>query len=173
MAPTLYGQAVTVGAVSTGALILFYSKNRYGATPGRAFPHLAYIGTRKMPFCNLCASKDGTFERENCAPKRPARFRGLDLASAISSALETITRPFLTAARMYILAKPVSLWTKQNKQKPRSRWAGGSKLMAVKPTDDSANQKNKYKCGNCCTESRKKNNVIHRHKYKLFMQMLK
>lgn len=64
------------------------------------------------PFCNLCASKDGTFERENCAPKRPARFRGLDLASAISSAPETITRPFLTAARMYILAKPVSLWTK-------------------------------------------------------------
>ena len=43
IAPTLYGQAVTVGAVSTGALILFYSKNRYGATPGRAFPHLAYV----------------------------------------------------------------------------------------------------------------------------------
>lgn len=43
MAPTLYGQAVTVGVLSTGALILFYSKNRYGATPGRAFPHLAYI----------------------------------------------------------------------------------------------------------------------------------
>lgn len=106
MAPTLYRQAVTVGAVSTGALILFYSKNRYGATPGRAFPHLAYIGTRKMPFCNLCASKDGTFERENCAPKRPARFRGLDLASAISSAPETITRPFLTAARLYIPAVP-------------------------------------------------------------------
>lgn len=36
-------------------------------------------------------------------------FGGLDLASAISSAPETITRPFLTAARMYILAKPVSL----------------------------------------------------------------
>ena len=56
--------------------------------PGRAFPHLAYIRTREMPFCNLCASKDGTFERENCAPKRPARFRGLDLASAISSSPE-------------------------------------------------------------------------------------
>ena len=65
MAPTLYRQAVTVGAVSTGALILFYSKNRYGATPEMAFPHLAYVGTREMPFCNLCASKDGTFEREN------------------------------------------------------------------------------------------------------------
>ena len=109
--------------------------------------HIWHMLTREMPFCNLCASKDGTFERENCAPKRPARFRGLDLASAISSAPETITRPFLTAARMYILAKPVSLWTKrtakrascapigtqlrnfrrQNKQKPRSRWAGGSK----------------------------------------------
>ena len=75
MAPTLYGQAVTVGAVSAGALILFYSKNRYGTTPEMAFPHLAYVGTREMPFCNLCASKDGTFERENCAPKRPARFR--------------------------------------------------------------------------------------------------
>ena len=142
---------------------LLYSKNRHGATPGRAFPHLAYVGTREMPFCNLYASKGGTFERENCAPKRPARFRGLDLASAISSAPETITRPFLTAARMYILAKPVSLWTKwtaktrkltsigtrlrnfrrQNKQKPRSRWAGGSKSMAVKPTDDSADQKQK------------------------------
>ena len=81
-------------------IFLLYSKNRHGATPGRAFPHLAYVGTREMPFCNLCASKDGTFERENCAPKRPARFRGLDLASAISSAPETITRPFLTAARM-------------------------------------------------------------------------
>lgn len=71
--------------------------------------HIWHMLTREMPFCNLCASKDGTFERENCAPKRPARFRGLDLASAISSAPETITRPFLTAARMYILAKPVSL----------------------------------------------------------------
>lgn len=136
---------------------LLYSKNRHGATPGRAFPHLAYVGTREMPFCNLCASKDGTFERENCAPKRPERFRGLDLASAISSAPETITRPFLTAARMYILAKPVSLWTKwtakraswvpigtqlcnfrrQNKQKPRSQRAGGSKSTAVKPTPNS------------------------------------
>lgn len=74
--------------------------------------HIWHMLTREMPFCNLCASKDGTFERENCAPKRPARFRGLDLASAISSAPETITQPFLTAARMYILAKPVSLWTK-------------------------------------------------------------
>lgn len=71
--------------------------------------HIWHTLTREMPFCNLCASKDGTFERENCAPKRPARFRGLDLASAISSAPETITRPLLTAARMYILAKPVSL----------------------------------------------------------------
>lgn len=71
--------------------------------------HIWHMLTREMPFRNLCASKDGTFERENCAPKRPARFRGLDLASAISSAPETITRPFLTAARMYILAKPVSL----------------------------------------------------------------
>ena len=74
--------------------------------------HIWHMLTREMPFCNLCASKDGTFERENCAPKRPARFRGLDLASAISSAPETITRPFLTAARMYILAKPVSLTQK-------------------------------------------------------------
>lgn len=68
--------------------------------------HIWHMLTREMPFCNLCASKDGTFERENCAPKRPARFRGLDLASAISSAPETITRPFLTAARMYIPAVP-------------------------------------------------------------------
>lgn len=67
--------------------------------------HIWHMLTREMPFCNLCASKDGTFERENCAPKRPARFRGLDLASAISSAPETITRPFLTAARIYILDK--------------------------------------------------------------------
>lgn len=50
--------------------------------------HIWHMLTREMPFCNLCASKDGTFERENCAPKRPARFRGLDLASAISSAPE-------------------------------------------------------------------------------------
>lgn len=68
--------------------------------------HIWHMLTREMPFCNLCASKDGTFERENCAPKRPARFRGLDLASAISSAPETITRPFLTAARIYIPAVP-------------------------------------------------------------------
>lgn len=101
--------------------------------------HIWHMLTREMPFCNLCASKDGTFERENCAPKRPARFRGLDLASAISSAPETITRPFLTAARMYILAKPVSLWTKRavlrsghscaisedkTNKKPRSQRAG-------------------------------------------------
>lgn len=78
--------------------------------------HIWHMLTREMPFCNLCASKDGTFERENCAPKRPARFRGLDLASAISSAPETITRPFLTAARMYILAKPVSLTRKDAKR---------------------------------------------------------
>lgn len=38
--------------------------------------HIWHMLTREMPFCNLCASKDGTFERENCAPKRPARFRG-------------------------------------------------------------------------------------------------
>ena len=66
--------------------------------------HIWHTLTREMPFCNLCASKDGTFERENCAPKRPARFRGLDLASAISSAPETITRPFLTAARKHLPA---------------------------------------------------------------------
>lgn len=66
MAPTLYRQAVTVGAISTGALILFYSKNRYGATPGRAFPHLAYVGTREMPFCNLCARERRYFRGENC-----------------------------------------------------------------------------------------------------------
>lgn len=174
IAPTLYGQAVTVGAVSTGALILFYSKNRYGTTPEMAFPHLAYIRTREMPFCNLCASKDGTFERENCAPKRPARFQGLDLASAISSAPEIITRPFLTAARLYIPAVPG--WSRIGRyyrQKTPVAKGRGSKSMAIKPTDDSADQKNKYKCGNCCTKSRKENNVIHRHKYKLFMQMLK
>ena len=68
--------------------------------------HIWHMLTREMPFCNLCASKDGTFERENCAPKRPARFQGLDLASAISSAPETITRPFLTAARLDIPAVP-------------------------------------------------------------------
>ena len=45
--------------------------------------------------------------------------------------------------------------------------------MAIEPTDDSADQKNKYKCGNRCTKSRKENNTIHRHKYNLFMQMLK
>lgn len=38
--------------------------------------HIWHMLTREMPFCNLCASKDGTFERENCAPKRPARFQG-------------------------------------------------------------------------------------------------
>lgn len=33
--------------------------------------HIWHMLTREMPFCNLCASKDGTFERdENCAPKR-------------------------------------------------------------------------------------------------------
>lgn len=45
--------------------------------------------------------------------------------------------------------------------------------MAAKPTNDSTDQKNKDKYSNCCTKSRKENNVIHRHKYKLFMQMLK
>lgn len=91
--------------------IYFTAKTDMEPRQGGRF-HIWHMLTRKMPFCNLCASKDGTFERENCAPKRPARFRGLDLASAISSAPETITRPFLTAARMYILAKPVSLWTR-------------------------------------------------------------
>ncbi len=57
MAPTLYGQAVTVGAVSTGALILFYSKNRYGATPGRAFPHLAYIRRGRCLFATYALRK--------------------------------------------------------------------------------------------------------------------
>lgn len=123
--------------------------------------HIWHMLTREMPFCNLCASKDGTFERENCAPKRPARFRGLDLASAISSAPETITRPFLTAARMYILAKPVSLTNNLSnfpqgktqkegvhqertilQKKPRSR-RPGFESMAVKPTDNSADQKQK------------------------------
>lgn len=31
---------------------------------GRRF-HIWHMLTREMPFCNLCASKDGTFEREN------------------------------------------------------------------------------------------------------------
>lgn len=87
--------------------------------------HIWHTLTREMPFCNLCASKDGTFERENCAPKRPARFQGLDLASAISSAPEIITRPFLTAARLYIPAVPG--WSRvgrYHRQKPRSQRAG-------------------------------------------------
>ena len=28
--------------------------------------HIWHMLTREMPFCNLCASKGGTFERENC-----------------------------------------------------------------------------------------------------------
>lgn len=104
--------------------IYFTAKTDMEPRQGGRF-HIWHMLTREMPFCNLCASKDGTFERENCAPKRPARFRGLDLASAISSAPETITRPFLTAARMYILAKPVSLWTKQTKT-PVSKGRGSN-----------------------------------------------
>lgn len=45
-----------------------------------------------MPFCNLCASKDGTFERENCVPKRAALFRA------------SISRPRYLRLRKQLLA---------------------------------------------------------------------
>ena len=64
MAPTLYRQAVTVGAISTGALILFYSKNRYGATPERAFPHLAYVGQERRLFATYALRKTVLSRRE-------------------------------------------------------------------------------------------------------------
>lgn len=38
--------------------------------------HIWHMLTREMPFCNLCASKDGTFERENCAPKTACAVSG-------------------------------------------------------------------------------------------------
>ena len=73
MAPTLYGQAVTVGALSTGALILFYSKNRYGATPGRAFPHLAYVDERDSLFATMRTRKTVLSRRKllRYAARRP------------------------------------------------------------------------------------------------------
>ena len=110
--------------------------------------HIWHMLTSKMPFCNLCARERRYFRGENCALRRYA--------------------PWLRA-RKYLPATLVSLTTNKNP----GRKGRGSKSMAVEPTNDSANQKNKYKCGNRCTKSRKENNVIHRHKYKLFMQMLK
>lgn len=69
--------------------------------------HIWHMLTREMPFCNLCASKDGTFERdENCAPKRPARFPASISHPRYLQRPETITRPFLTAARLDIPAVP-------------------------------------------------------------------
>lgn len=82
-----------------------YSKNRYGTSPKMAFPHLAYVGTSDIAFLRpKCASKDGTFERENCAPKRPARLPASISHPRYLRQLEAITRPFLTAARLYIPA---------------------------------------------------------------------
>lgn len=69
--------------------------------------HIWHILTSDIAFLRpKCASKDGTFERENCAPKRPARFPASISHPRYLRQLETITRPFLTAARLYIPAVP-------------------------------------------------------------------
>lgn len=95
-----------------------------------------------MPFCDLCASKGGTFERENCAPKRPARFRGpRSRVRDIFGAGNHHSAVLNGSADVYT-GKASEFVDKTNK-KPRSRWAGGSKSMAVKPTDDSTDQKQK------------------------------
>lgn len=54
--------------------------------------HIWHMLTREMPFCNLCASKDGTFERENCVPMRAALFRA------------SISRPRYLRLRKQLLA---------------------------------------------------------------------
>ena len=65
--------------------------------------HIWHMLTSDIAFLQpKCASKDGTFERENCAPKRPARFPASISHPRYLRQLETITRPFLTAARLYI-----------------------------------------------------------------------
>lgn len=67
--------------------------------------HIWHMLTSDIAFLRpKCASKDGTFERENCAPKRPARFPASISHPRYLRQLETITRPFLTAARLYIPA---------------------------------------------------------------------
>ena len=73
--------------------------------------HIWHMLTSDIAFLRpKCASKDGTFERENCAPKRPARFPASISHPRYLRQLETITRPFLTAARLYI--PTVSGWSR-------------------------------------------------------------
>lgn len=82
-----------------------------------------------MPFCNLCASKDGTFERENYYVTPPD---GLT-----AETLRVFGLHGFTSWGIYQLTL-VSLTQKTPVAKGR-----GYRLMAIKPTDDSADQKQK------------------------------
>lgn len=59
---------------------------------------------RRRFYLLLCARKRRYFCGENCAPKRPARFPASISHPRYLRQLETITRPFLTTARLYIPA---------------------------------------------------------------------
>ena len=89
---------------------LFTTIGRNGITKWLTFNNRRSSRTKRIKNihnCQIlpCASKDGTFVRENRAPKWPARFQDLGLAAAIPSVPEIITRPFLTAAQICISAK--------------------------------------------------------------------
>ena len=57
MAPTLYGQAVTVGAVSTGALILFMAKTDMEPRQGGRFHIWHILGRERCLFATYALRK--------------------------------------------------------------------------------------------------------------------
>lgn len=128
-------------SVSTGALILFYSKNRYGATPGRAFPHLAYIGRERCLFATYALRKTVL------SSARTARLNGLrgfgprsrirdifgsgNHYSAVlnGSAIRYTCGAWLVTHRTVLQTKGMSHMircrsTQQDTKKPRSQRAG-------------------------------------------------